>query len=283
MNAREASLIDMGLNPDEFAESKIDPTQFKWADWPNSFKDLGAPCHPCAMCGHLIRWAVGFRHLPSGELILVGEDCSQYLDSNSMIEKQMKQFKTKVANQKAKEDAELTRIKRLTQFTADYPEVVQFLYKTEYQEVEYREAPKPTSIKAPMPFMNEMVHAFNKWGSLTPGQTAAVQKIMKAQAEFEAKKASQPQPAQPLMGGKRLLEGEVVSVKWQTDGYYGPTKKMVVLLRDGNRVFGTVPKSITNVEKGQNVSLFGNVMVSKNDENFGFYSHPSKAVIERVG
>lgn len=268
MNAREASLIELGLNPDEFAESKIDPAQFEWAVWPNSFKDLGAPCHPCAMCGHLIRWAVGFKHLPSGELILVGEDCANYLDSDSMIEKQMKQFKTKVANEKEAERRQHEFNERRKQMQIDFPDVIEFLLAEE-------------AFGKLSGFMFDMVFAYNKYGSLTDNQAYAVRKIKKQRDEFEAKKAAE-KPAQPLLGGKRLLEGEVLSTKWQTDGYYGSTKKMVVKLLDGNRVFGTVPKSIADVERGQKVSLFGNVMVSKSDENFGFFKNPSKAVIERV-
>lgn len=271
LSDREASLLNMGLDPDEFVESKIDPAQFKLADWPNAFKDLGYPCYPCAMCGHKIRWAVGFRHIPSGELILVGEDCADYLDSDNVVEKQMKMFKTMQKNKAEK----LAQLARNQEWRDANPDVVAALAEVEKKN-------------NPLPFMVEMVHAYQKYGSLTEGQTKAVKNIMVKQAEFEARKEAE-KPAQSLMGGKRLCEGEVKSLKLQHDDYYNTsTWKMLVQLLDGNRVWGTVPKSLrSSVEhmrdlEGQRVSLLANVIVSDNDENFGFFKNPSKAVIERV-
>lgn len=277
VSAREAALLDMGLNPDDFVESKIDPALFALAPWPNAYKDADYPCVPCAMCGHMCRWIVGFVHAPSSEIIYVGEDCAHYLDSENLVEKQMKMFKT---SQKNKAET-LARLAANQEWRAANSDVVNFLHLTEAKETAWREAEKPAKIKAPLPFMLDMVYAYNKYGSLTENQTNAVKKIMVKQAEFDARKEEE-KPEEPLFGGKRLLEGEVVFTDWR-DGYYNErVKKMVVKLLDGNKVWGTVPKSIHQVRVGEKVSLFGNVEVSKNDENFGFFKNPSKAVVERV-
>jgi hypothetical protein len=271
------------LDPADLVESKIDPSQFKLADWPNDFMDAEYPCVPCAMCGHLLRWCVGFRHV-DGDLIYVGEDCAVYLDSENVVEKKMKQFKTAQKNKEEKARAEAEWTRRRLEFVAEYLDVADYLNETEIAEEDYREAEKPTNLRAPMPFMLDMVHAYNKYGSLTENQLKAVQKIMIKQAEWEAKKAAEPQPTTPLVAGRYEMTGEILHVKWY-DNDFGGSEKMTVRLSDNNKVFGTVPKSICDEVdhyddlNGKQIRFTATVKPKADDEHFGYFSKPTKGSI----
>jgi hypothetical protein len=79
-----------------------------------------------------------------------------------------------------------------------------------------------------------------------------------------------------LEEGRYKLSGVVKSTKVAfTD--WGSSLKMLLELDNGNRVYGTVPSSIDEVDPGDRISLTGTVKRSDDDNHFGFYSRPSKA------
>lgn len=145
-------------------------------------------------------------------------------------------------------------------------------------------------------FVFQLVEKLRKYGSLSEAQVAAVERGLARTEEREAELANTP----PLEGGKRDLEGTVLSTKWQ-DGRFGSQFKMLVKLDDGNKVWGTVP---TNLEQltynGDHYGVDGNwvfvpaaletlvdarvaftatVERSRDDEHFGFFKRPTKARI----
>lgn len=284
-NKREQFILETtNLDPASLVESVIDPALFELADWPNTYQDCDIPCVPCAMCGHMCRWIVGFRHV-DGDLIWVGEDCAHYLDSDNVIEKGMKQFKTKIANEKEKQERDRVWKERRADMVANELDVCDFLTATEEAEHAYREAEKPTKLKAPMPFLMDMVHAWNKWGSLTENQLKAVKKIMAKQAEWEAAKAAEVKPETPVAEGRYTIKGEVIKATFKDDGFNGKWV-MTVKMDDGNKVWGTSPDSIigavgygTNELIGKMVQFDAAVTRSDTDDNFGFYKKPTKGVI----
>lgn len=126
-----------------------------------------------------------------------------------------------------------------------------------------------------------------KYGSLTLAQVAAVERGLARDAEEAAKQARAK--AAGRLGGKMDVEGTVLATKWQ-DSQYGSTKKMLVELDDGRRLWGTVAASLEEGDldehggmtyallgKGDRVAFTATVEASQDDETFGFFKRPTKA------
>lgn len=117
-------------------------------------------------------------------------------------------------------------------------------------------------------FRADLASKLYRFGSLSDAQIAAVQKgLDRAKAEAEQKAA-----AGPLAEGRYEIEGEVVSVKW-VDSQYGSTRKILVKLDCGNKVFGTSPRAL-DAGRGDRVTFTATVERSNDDPHFGFFSRP---------
>ena len=113
-------------------------------------------------------------------------------------------------------------------------------------------------------------------------------------------------PTEELYFDRQVVEGNIVSVKMK-ETQYGATNKMLVQLDNGNRVYGSVPKSINEklfgpipgqykyggpfhtvdeerlarmkqtIACGRRVRFLAMVDPSNDDPHFGFFSRPSRA------
>lgn len=126
---------------------------------------------------------------------------------------------------------------------------------------------------------NDIGWKLRHYGSISRGQ---IDLLFKVQAEFVAdlEAAANAPVVPPLVEGRREITGIVVSTKAK-DSQYGTQYKMLVEEDDGNRVFGTIPRSIDgevwDTRREFRVSFTAEVTVSKDDENFGFFKRPTKA------
>jgi hypothetical protein len=120
-----------------------------------------------------------------------------------------------------------------------------------------------------------------RFGSLSTAQVDAVKRGL----ERETRDAARPE----LGFGRRELEGEIVSIKSQ-QSRFGSQTKMLVVLADGNRVYGTYPTALygdyndpdhvrEGAREGDVVRLTATVEQSADDVHFGFFSNPAKAEI----
>lgn len=125
-----------------------------------------------------------------------------------------------------------------------------------------------------------------KWGSISPAQVDLVFKIA-GEADERAEKAKVADARQAaldaapeLTEGRYIIEGIVISTKWK-EGYMPgeQTLKMLVEMDDLNRVWGTVPAAIIDVELRTRVTFTAAVTRSNDDTHFGFFSRPSKALV----
>lgn len=122
-------------------------------------------------------------------------------------------------------------------------------------------------------FRAELATKLWRYGSLSEKQIDAVQRGLDREAAERAEKAA----AGPLEEGTYEIVGEIVSTKWQRSDKF-KTLKMLVKLDNGNKVWGTVPKSLTgNDDKGTRVAFTAEVTRSEDDENFGYFSRPKNA------
>ena len=112
---------------------------------------------------------------------------------------------------------------------------------------------------------------------------AAVKEAARAerQAKWEAEKAAKHAAAAAIEPGKQEIIGTVVGLK-EVEGFgYGEwVTKMIVESEMGWKVYGTMPASLYGEEtiKGCKVSFNATVQVSNDDEKFGFFKRPTKAI-----
>lgn len=122
-------------------------------------------------------------------------------------------------------------------------------------------------------------HLRDRERDLTPNQVEAVKRAVERELQYRQERQAEEEQvasAPPLAGGRQVLRGKVLSTKTQ-HSQYGTTTKMLLLLDDGNRVYGSVPSGLYGVDRGDRVELTGNVERSTDDQHFGFFSRPTKA------
>jgi len=83
-----------------------------------------------------------------------------------------------------------------------------------------------------------------------------------------------------MVEGRRTLIGKLVSMQLY-DSEYGAQWKGLVVLDEGNKVFGTVPRALVREINQDNlpVHVQFTATVKPKDAHFGFFSRPSKAAI----
>lgn len=119
-----------------------------------------------------------------------------------------------------------------------------------------------------------------RYGNISEAQANLVLKLHQEgvkRLEELARRQEVAASLQPLEAGRQQLSGTVLSVK-HVETVYGVTTKVLLELDSGHRVYGTLPSSIIDAQKGDRASLTATVEPKGND--FGFYSRPSKAKIE---
>lgn len=82
----------------------------------------------------------------------------------------------------------------------------------------------------------------------------------------------------PVSTDRLTITGTVLMTKWVSNDY-GSTEKMRVRDDRGFVVWGTVPRSIEDVESGDRVTFAARVTPSETDPTFGFFRGPSRATI----
>lgn len=132
--------------------------------------------------------------------------------------------------------------------------------------------------------LDSIARKVRQYGEMSPRQldltVKLVDELVTAEAETARKAAelaAQP-PAQPVPAGKAVVEGEIVSTRWQ-DNPYGPggCVKMLVLVDAGWKVWGTKPAALDDAGVGDRVRFTATVSPSDDDPSFGFFKRPTKA------
>jgi hypothetical protein len=101
-----------------------------------------------------------------------------------------------------------------------------------------------------------------------PKVAAAAAQRAAEQAELDA--------AEPCPTGRVEITGKILTIKLQ-EGYYGDTWKMLVKDDRGFKVWGSIPSSL-HATRGARVTFMAAVEPSRDDDKFGFYKRPTKAV-----
>lgn len=133
-------------------------------------------------------------------------------------------------------------------------------------------------------FYRSLLSAWNKYGSLTERQEAALKRSLteyhKRNARITASRTARP-VSQPVPEGRVTVIGTIRTLKWQENDF-GGALKMLVESDFGWRVWGTCPAGLSyaeggDVEVGDRVSFIATL--TRKEADFGFYSRPTKAYI----
>lgn len=218
----------------------------------------------CFHCGQNIRYVAVLRHTPTGDLIKVGEQC---LDNR---------FDLASADfHRLRKAAELNRARRrITNIRAEWFAVDQD------RQVAFEWAAHQVETEGDYGYdgmRHNFVHSINRYGTTSDKFVRAIMRDMARTERIAAERAAEKAQGQPVVEGKITVEGQVLSVKWQENDY-GSRQVMTVADDRGFKVWGSVPRSIDNVERGDRVRFNATVEASDRDETFGFYKRPTKAV-----
>lgn len=277
-----------GQRVDVHRPSAIDPADYEYErEYPpmNASGPLSEWFAQCDHCGARFIYGAWFKHKPSGESILVGHTCSHYLDTSGRAEYLIAKNRTYLRNQAAiaQDAADLAE-----QFN-EHPEVEAFLIRCEVGDLQ--------RLRERNEFIDSLVNRAmgHRPRALSERQLEAVIKFVERQVEWDLRRAEErareATPTTPVPAGRQTLAGTIRSTKWQ-DNDFGGNLKMLVVLDDGNKVWGTVPESVhclaydhySNGEhvpaielRGRRITFTATVEASRNDEHFGFFKRPAKA------
>lgn len=260
----------------------------------------------CAHCGKRlgsIRYMAIALHKPSGEAICFGHTCAEEIGYADEFELALARQRKLQASQAA---SAALRAKR-AEWTEAQPEAAAILdaYEAERGESFYADDPEADE------FVANMVRVRRLYGALSEKQTAVVldkpAKIA-ARAERMRRQAEEDAKRPPMIEGRQQLSGRFVTSKF-VESDYGSTLKGLLLLDDGNKLWGTVPAKAeeaayqlhlaayeaaeTNEERHAaptqdelllrlRITMTAAVEISEDDAHFGFYKRPTKVAAELI-
>lgn len=230
----------------------------------------------CQHCGAHLRYAALLKHQVSQEMLWVGETC---LDNrfSGMTKAQFDHLRKTAML--AREAAE--KLAAFNQFLVDHPELVPatYTYNLVFDVEQGEFAHEKFGTGWATSVIADILSKLRQYGSISEKQIAL---IVRLEAEIEEKISNYipPVPNGPAPRGKQTIEGEFVSSK-AVEGYMGNTAyKMIVKLDNGSRVYGTIPMSLSDVNKGDRVQFTATFEAPRDGaEDFAFFKRPTKAEI----
>lgn len=275
---------EQGQRVDVHKPSSINPGDYEYIGVDEARKALkegqkiAGPGGVCHHCGKAIVWRVHWRYLPTGDVVTFGYICTEILGmSNDRIEHEMVLLKRRAENERREEQAKMEREEKVEKFQAEHPDVAEFLNNLDEGET--------------FEFLVDMKRSMEHWGSLTERQVESVKKCMVARQKYYAKKIEEAmnEPTEVLVEGRRVIEGEVINHKWVDNNYTGGRDhKMLVKQDDGNKVWGSVPRAISdylyhNDEREnrelKNMRVKFTATVEAKEDHFGYFKRPSNAEV----
>ena len=222
----------------------------------------------CDHCGANIRYRAVLRYRPNGQHIQVGETCLENRFGRATEDFQ-------ALRKQAELDRAEQRIKKAVQaFVEANPDLAWM-----------GEKETPEQYKGSF-FLVDVARKLRSYGELSERQVAAVRTAMVREGEFQARKRARDaerarqeaeRPSAPAPSGRVSVTGEVWKVQEPDEYAQYPTWKMLVADDRGFRVWGSVPRSLASVKRGDRVSFSAEVTPSDKDDKFGFYSRPTQA------
>jgi hypothetical protein len=149
----------------------------------------------------------------------------------------------------------------------------------------YEAEQSPGCVDRNVNILTEIVGNFVKYGSLSDKQQGFLRTLVeridnRERVEAERKAANEAAAPLPVTGERTVIRGTVLSVK-QVDEYVpGFGFRMLVQHESGWKVLGSVPSVLVGkVSRGDVVEFQAKINPSKNDPKFGYFSRPTKPVL----
>lgn len=234
--------------------------KFWESDMLNTFgADWRKKIHRCVHCGNgRVRWITATRHLPTNDVVVFGSDCTERLGFENKLEWKLAVLKSKAEAGHAKMKIWNARVK----FLEANPLIASAIEQAKGE------------IHAKNTFVHDVLGKLNQYGSLSVRQVEAVLKSLARDIEMASKKAVEAEETKgPAPTGRVTVTGLVLSTK-QTEGFYGPSTKMLVKLTNNSRVWVTVPGG-SGIERNDTVTFVATFEVSKDDVSFAFGKRPT--------
>jgi hypothetical protein len=252
---------NLGVMHDNGIDQDIDALLGELEDAGNAGRVAYGDGSRCDHCGARIRYVGLFRHTPSGDVIAVGQTCAEgrMTYDKATFDRLRKQ---------AQLDREAQRVLiEWNQFKADRPQV-------EWD----------TLAESNNEFIVDVLRKGRRNGNLSDRQVEAIVESNNRDIEFAAKRAEEAANALPTMsvpeGNGLVVEGKVLTTKWQESDYGDTLKMLVEVTLDGHtfKVWGSVPRAI-DPQNGDVIRFTANFERSRDDQSFGFFKRPRKAEV----
>lgn len=262
---------EKGTRVDVHRPSAINPGDYEYVGVleQRKHKVTGGPGGTCHHCGKAIRWSVKFKHLPSNNVVVFGYQCTDILTlSDNRIDHEMVLLKRRAERERKEEGWKQATVDRYDAFVAEYPELVKFL--DEFDEDNS--------------YINRVKWGIEKYGSPLPYQIDSLKRFIAGREKFIAQRLAETkalESAPVLVEGRQTLVGTVKSTKMQHSDY-GDTRKMTVVLDNGNKVYGTVPSDLylaVDVDDMPGTRVSFDASVKPQEDHFGYFSRPTKTKV----
>lgn len=213
----------------------------------------------CVHCGNgRVRWITVCNHLPTGDKVVFGSDCTDRLGFANKVA-------FKLALLKSRADARADSLKAFTKreaFLAANPPLAAVV------------AGLSDPVHAKNGFLHDVMAKFFRFGDLSPRQLAAVVDTFHKDLTFAARKAVEDaEPKGLAPSGKAAVTGTVLSIQdRETD--FGVVTKTLLKLANNSKVWVTLPGAASNVKRGDTLSLSATWEVSRDDKSFAFGKRP---------
>jgi hypothetical protein len=193
----------------------------------------------CSHCGNtqIVHWSF-FVHVPTGEVIAVGQDCATLLELDTReafasVKTWRREAKGRILKAEREQLSAVWRAEDpRNQQAADHVEA----WITAYHAGRERDND----------FMFSLAEGLQRFGTLTDNQRDAVLRGIEAKAQRAQLDATLPEPAPcpaHLFDERVEIKGRLVAMK-EKDGEFGVTLKMTVVDDRGFKVWSTCPQTI---------------------------------------
>lgn len=240
----------------------------------------------CGVCGSVNAiYTILFWHRPTNSYVRVGQDCAEKLDMGGTAE--INSFRA------ALQDALQAQAgKRKAQaLLADaglieaWP-IYEWFWSDEgwhgcecgcpcrcyvNWQREYREESQ----------IADVVGSVVKYGHLSDKQAQFLRTLLQRLAERPARLAAEAvarEAAADCPSGRIEVAGEVLAIKVEEDGMYGPVTRMLVRAEGGWKTWGS---RCGNAERGDRIRFRATLTPSSKDSKFGYFKRPVLVTIER--
>jgi hypothetical protein len=210
--------------------------------------------HHCVHCGNgNVRWITATQHIPTGERVVFGADCTARL---GFADRQAFQL----AQLKARAEAGHARMKVWAARSA---------YLAAHVDVAAAVEQAKSPVHAKNFFVHDVIAKLNQYGSLSERQASAVIASI-ARDVAAAQQVVEPKGDAPT--GRVTVSGVILSVK-RHESDWGVSMKMTLKLDNGSRVWMTMPSGAA-ADRGDRITVTATFEQSQDDKSFAFGKRP---------